>query len=476
MEPKGDLRGFLNPKSVAVIGATERPGSWGSFIMEGLLSRNYAGKIYPINNHADSIYGIPAYRDVREVKESIDLAILTIPKQSVEKAIVACGQKGIKAVGIVTAGFGEAVESGRDEEKALAELARACGTRLLGPNMSGTFNLHAEFNGSASPANHLRCTPLAAVCQGGFAFYDLLASGFSRGMGVGKFVHTGNESDLTATDFLEYFGSDPDVQAIVMYLETIRDGKRFFHVAGDVGRRKPIVAYKAGGTPGAARAAQSHTGALSGTKEIYEGLFRQTGIIMAPTMEILLPLAHALIERPPMRGRRVSIVTMGGSWGVALSGVLEEAGLIVPELSGKVQKRLRSLGMPPRASTRNPVDIGASGLFFQVDILLALGREILSSGEADALILHGVGRPGMLGKDGPPQARAFHEINKQVIQGFVQLEKEKGIPVLIGSAYTPWESQVVHDLNTKGIRVHNRLDDTAQLILSMYQYGRRRRR
>ena len=470
MAVKSDLLVFLNPKSVAVIGATERPGSWGSFIMQGLLSRRYPGKIYPINQHAAQIYGIPAFRDVVEVDQPIDLAILTIPEHSVEKAVAACGQKHVKGLTIITAGFGETSQSGKDREKALARLARSFGIRLLGPNVSGTFNLDAGFNASSIPTEHLLSKPLAAICQGGYAFSDLLASGFSRGMGVGKFIHTGNECDLTVTDFLEHFGQDPDVKAIVMYIEAIRDGRRFSQVARDVSKTKPVVVYKAGRALGAARAAHSHTGALAGTKEIYQGLFCQAGIIISPSMEILLPLAHALIERPPVRGRRVAIVTMGGSWGVALSDSLEEQGLIVPELSSNLQHSLRSLGMPSRASTRNPVDIGASGLFFEADILIALGRVILSSGEVDALILHGMGRAGMLGKDAPTRLKLFLDIDKRVIQGFNDLERETGLPVLIGSIFTPWESQVVYDLNERGIRIYNRLDETAKLLSLMYEY------
>jgi acetyl-CoA synthetase (ADP-forming) len=473
METESGLDVFLNPKSVAVIGATDRPGSWGSFIMQGLLSRNFPGKIYPVNSRANQVYGIAAYKKLNEIEEPIDLAILTIPEQSVEKAIADCGQRQVRGVTIITAGFGEALESGKDREKTLARLAHCYGMRLLGPNVSGTFNLDAEFNGSASPAEHLLRTKLAAICQGGYAFYDLLASGFSMGMGVGKFIHTGNECDLTSTDFLELLGRDPDVRAILMYLEVIRDGRRFIEIARRVTKEKPIVVYKAGRTPGASRAAQSHTGALSGSKEVYEGALHQAGVTIAPTMELLLPLGHALVERPPMKGRKVAIVTMGGSWGVALTDSLEEEGLCVPELSVKLQKSLRSLGMPPRASTKNPVDIGASGLFFEADTLVAIGREILSSGEVDALIVHGMGRPGMLGKDASPRLKLFLDINTQVTRRFNRLEKTMGLPVFIGSHYTPWQSQAVHDLNEEGIRIYNRLHEIAQLLSSMHDYWRR---
>jgi acyl-CoA synthetase (NDP forming) len=181
-----------------------------------------------------------------------------------------------------------------------------------------------------------------------------------------------------------------------------------------------------------------------------------------------------MVERPPMRGNRAAILTMGGSWGVALTDALEAEGLRVPELSAGLQSRLRELGMPIRASVKNPVDIGASGLFFDKQLLITLGREILESGEADAMILHGMGRPGMLDENAPDRLRIFLVINKEIVRGYVELEKEFGIPVLIGSVYSSNESQVTHDLNEEGIRVYDRLDEIAQILSRMYRYSSRK--
>lgn len=473
MPANEQLNVFLSPKSVAVIGATERPGSWGSFIMEGLLSRPYPGRIYPVNRQGGRVFGLPAFKEVNEIPESVDLAIFTIPEQSVEQTVRECGQKGVKGITIITAGFSEAMETGRQREADLVHLARSYGIRLLGPNVSGTFNLHAEFNGSAAPERHLIKNGLAAICQGGYAFYDLLAHGYSRNMGAGLFVHTGNEADLTTTDFLEHLGTDPKVQGIVMYIEAIKDGRRFVEAAGEISKTKPIVVYKAGKTPDAARAAQSHTGALAGSHRIYQGALAQTNVVSSPTMELLIPLGQALVERPPMRGNRVAILTMGGSWGVALTDALETEGLHVPELSPKLKSKLRELGMPVRASVKNPVDIGASGLFFSKDILTALGQEILSSGEVDALIVHGMGRPGMLSENAPERLRIFLEINKEIVRAYADMEKAFGLPVLIGSIYAPWESQVIHDLNEEGLRIYDRLDETAQILSRLYRYWQR---
>jgi acyl-CoA synthetase (NDP forming) len=466
---------FLNPSSVAVIGATERPGSWGSFIMGGLLSRNYSGNIYPVNHQADGVFGIPAVKDVREIQAPVDLAVLAIPEQYVEKEIEACGQKQIKGITMITAGFAETSEKGKRRQKRFADLAHSFGMRILGPNVSGTFNLHADFNASGTPAGNLLTTPLAGACQGGYAFYDILSSGWERGIGLGKFIHTGNECDITVTDFLEYFGQDPEVKAVVMYIEALRDGRRFIEIAAKVTQIKPVVVYKAGRTPDSARAATSHTGALAGKREIYDGLFRQNGIITAPSMELLLPLGHALIERPPMRGNRTAVITIGGSWGVALTDSLVEAGLTVPEFSAALQNNLRSLGMPVRASIKNPLDFGASGQFLSTDLLMGLGREILISNEVDALILHGVGRPGMHTKETPEEWKIFLEIEKQQIRRFTALEDEFGLPVLIGSHYNPWESQVVNDLNKEGIRIYNRLYEISQLLYAMHKYGNYKR-
>jgi acetyltransferase len=459
---------FLNPDTVAVIGATERPGSWGSFIMESLRIGKFAGLIVPGNRRGGTIFGHRAYKDLREFEGTVDLAVLTIPEVSVEEAIEMCAERGVRGFVIVTAGYAETSPAGEEKQEAIMKLARSNGIRLLGPNASGTFNLHARFMAAAPHSHDMRSSPLAATCQGGYAIYDLLASAASRGMGVGRFVHTSNEADLTVTDFLEYFGQDPDVKGVVMYLETICNVEDFLRVARQVTRVKPVVVYKGGRTPGSARAAQSHTGALSGSPAIFEGLFRQAGISVSPTMELLVPLGHALIERPPMKGRRVGIVTMGGSWGVSLTDALEETGLLVNELSPRAQARLRELGLPERASTRNPVDFGASGLYADADANISVGRAVLDTGEVDALILVGLGRPGMLDENSPPQLNMLFELEKKIVRGYAAMEQEFGLPVLIAGRYSPWESQVVWDLNKEGYRIQDRLDETAQLLDRMH--------
>ncbi len=474
---RADLDVFLNPFSVAVIGATERQGSWGSFIVEALQSQPYAGRVHVVNHRAERIHGIPAHKDVREIEGDVALAIIVTPEESVEEVVKACGEKRVQGLVIITAGFGEVSRQGSDRGKELAALARSYDMRVVGPNVSGVFNLHTHFNASGNPIHHMLPSALAAVSQGGYAFGDILASGYYRGMGVGQFVHTGNECDLTVTDFVEYFGRQPDVKGILMYVETLRDGRRFVEIAREVGQLKPIVVYKGGKTNNSARAAMSHTGAMSGAGELYDGIWKQLGIVNSPSLEMLLPIGHALIERPPMVGPRVAIVTMGGSWGVALTDSLEQQGLLVPEFGSALKARLRGLGLPTRASTRNPVDIGASGLFRDVDLMTAIGKEIVLSGEADALILHGLGRAGRTREgDHLDRGASLVDIQERIIQEYTALEKGGNVPVFIGTHFSPWESEAIYELNQTGIRTYDRVGELARLISCVHTYWHGRRR
>src|SRR5262249_9428626 len=192
------------------------------------------------------------------------------------------------------------------------------------------------------------------------AITDLAAREVSARRGFGKFLHTGNEADISVVDFLEYCEDDPETQALCLYIEGLRHGRRFLEVARRLAPRKPIVVFKAGVSADGSRAAASHTGALTGSPGMYRDLFRQAGLVQAPAFELCLNIAHALLERPRLRQPTLGIATMGGSWGVMLTDALGHYGLRVPELPLALQAEMRRLGMPERASVRNPVDFGAA--------------------------------------------------------------------------------------------------------------------
>ncbi len=459
---------FVNHGCVAVIGASDRMGSWGSIIMQGLQRWKFPGRLYPVNHSASTVWGIKAYPNIRAVPEKVDLAILAVPAESILEIIRGCAEKGVQGITIISAGFGEAVQGGREQELELARLAHQNGMRLLGPNVSGTFNLHEGFNASASPPDFLVPSPITAICQGSYAIYDLLVGSYWRNMGIGQFIHTGNECDLEVTDFLEYYGDDPRTEVIVMYLETLRDVNRFREVAAKVALKKPLIVQKVGKTPGGSRAARSHTGAMAGDYTFYQALFQQLNIIPSPAMERLIPLGHAFLKLPPLQGNRVAIITMGGSWGVALTDQLEERGLHVPELSPSLQEKLRGMGMPIRASTRNPVDIGAAvSSTFPFDTVPGMVQEVVGSNEVDALILHGFGRLALAREPSPGTEATLH-MEKNVMRECASLQERTEKPILIGSAILPSQSQAVHGLTQEGIIIFHQLDEIADVLSLKY--------
>ncbi|MBW2102119.1 MAG: CoA-binding protein [Deltaproteobacteria bacterium] len=461
---KVQIEAFLKPSSVAVVGASDRIGSWGSILMNGLKYWDFPGALYPVNQKAETVGGLRAYPDLEAIPGPVDLALLAVPAEVIRETVLACARKKIRAVAVIAAGFGEAVEGGREQELELAAIARANGMRILGPNVSGAFNLHARFNASAAPPNRLHPTAVSAVCQGSYAIYDLVISGYWRKMGIGQFVQTGNECDLDVNDFLEYFGEDPRTGAVVMYLETLRNVKRFREVAGRVARQKPVIVQKVGRTPGGARAARSHTGALAGDHSFYEGLFRQLRIVQSPSMERLIPLGNAFLKLPAVKGDRVAIITMGGSWGVALTDLLEERGLRVPELGTSVQGALRELGLPARASTRNPIDIGAAAsVAFSPGAVEGMARAVLSSGEVDALVLHGFGRLAFIAQD-PESTQIIVEMEKEVMRSCARLQEKYGLPVLIASAVLPSHGPAVREVLEEGVTVYHQLEEIADIL------------
>ena len=464
------IEAFINPRSVAIIGASETMAAWGNIIMENLMQGDYPGRIFPVNNRAGTVKGLKTYPDILSVSEEVDLAVLAVPAEYIPDTIRDCADKGVKGAAIVAAGFGEALPGGRGQELELARLARSKGMRILGPNISGTFNLHQKFNASAAMPDYLLPSPVTAICQGSYAIYDLLVDSFHRGMGVGQFVHTGNESDLQVADFINYFGRDPQTRVILMYLETLRGVNRFREAAARVSPDKPIIIQKVGTTPGGSRAARSHTGALAGDASLYQALFKQLNLVECPGMERLIPLGHGFLSLPPLKGNRIAIITMGGSWGVALTDQLEQRGLVVPELSPALQERFREMGLPLRASTRNPVDIGAAAsMALSTDVASNMAEAILNSDEVDGLILHGFGRLA-LSKDQSEGTGLIREVEKHVMRKFAKLSGHRNKPVLVASAIHPCQSQAVQELIEEGLTVFHQLDEIADILALKYRY------
>lgn len=470
--PAIDFEALLRPKSIAVIGATERPDTWGHWITRELVGGQFRGSVYPINSRAREILGLPAYPRVASVPGPVELAIIAIPAEHVFEAIRDCATKSVKVALIITAGFSEARASdGRTREEEMASYARAHGLRLVGPNISGIINLHYGLKAHPAELQYLRKTPVTFICQGGYAITDIAAREAKARRGFGKYLHTGNEADVTVVDCLEYCENDPETQAVCMYIEGLRDARRFLKIARRMAPKKPIVVFKAGVTPEGTRAAVSHTGALAGSAGLYRDLFRQAGVIQAPSFELTLNIAHALLEMPPLRQPTIGITTMGGSWGVMLTDAIARCGLGVPELPVDIQEDIRRLGMPERASVRNPVDFGAAAGSIPLETRLEIVRILLTCDTIGGVVLHGYGQPGFLTEDSHAFARLRYREDKAMIRGVQELHQTYQKPVVWVTAMTPMESQLVQDMVAEGIRFQHRLEDASAVLAALRDYA-----
>ena len=408
------LEHLFSPKSVAVIGASNSPGKWGYNIFNRTVRTSSDIEVYPINPNAEDVLGVKAYRSVTEVPGPLDLAVVVIPPGAVAAAMEDCVRKGVKAAVIITAGFKETGQEGAELEEQVVEIARQGGIRFAGPNCNGHFNTAADFfttGGSGKKG------PLALVSQSGNFGGHILQRGAARGIGFSKYVSSGNEADLHLEDYIEYFAEDEQTRVIGAYIEGLRDGRRFLELAKKITKKKPIIVMKVGRTAEGRQAAQSHTGALAGSDEIYDAAFRQSGVIRVDEVDDLFDVALALLHQPLPGGRRVGILTIGGGFGVVATDACRKLGLEIPPLTEETVRTL-SKYLPSRWSHANPVDMAGDTM----GSYPSLGT-LLKADNIDAVL--GVGCVGLpsrgLGRAGDVASDRAREYNRQMVEGELNL-------------------------------------------------------
>ncbi len=351
------LKPFFDPGSVAVIGASSNPTKLGYAVLKNLVDGGYAqvGKVYPINPGAEEILGYPAYPSVLEVPGPIDQAVIVIPYPQVPDVLRTCGQKGIPAAIIISAGFREAGEEGLERELELIEIAREYKIRLIGPNCLGVIDtftpLNASFAAGTPPSG-----PMAFMSQSGALGTAVLDIALSGRLGLSKFASLGNKADVNEIDLLKAWVQDDNTRAILIYNEGIPNGAEFIDVARKVARVKPVVAIKSGVTQAGSRAVSSHTGSLAGSEQAYQAAFQQAGVIRADAMQDLFDMALALAYQPPLAGDRIAIITNAGGPGILATDALERAELSLARFELETQHALEQY-LPDAASAANPVDV-----------------------------------------------------------------------------------------------------------------------
>jgi len=372
------LETFLQPRSVAVIGASREPSKVGHRVFRNMVESGFQGELYPVNPRAEEILGRRCYESLARIPGDVDLAVIVVPAKFVPDVARECGRKGVKGLVVISTGFSETGAEGLRLERELVRVCRDYGMRMLGPNCMGIINTVAKVNASFGSANPLSGN-IALISQSGALGSAILNWALQENIGLSSFISVGNEADLTSTDFIDALGDAESVKAVGLYVEGVKDGERFVEVCRRVVRRKPIVALKSGTTEVGVRAVLSHTGSLAGSDAAFTAACRKAGIIRAGTLQGLFDLVRGFGTQPPFRGKGVLILTNGGGPGILAADACEREGLELPPLEYEIQEKLRS-SVPPHASVHNPVDIlGDAGAGrYRVGLEIGLSSEKVS--------------------------------------------------------------------------------------------------
>jgi acyl-CoA synthetase (NDP forming) len=346
---------LFNPGSVALIGASNNLAKWGFHVLSLLISKG-GRHIYPINRNEAEVQGLKAYPSVGKVPGPVDLAVITVPFVEVPAAMKDCARKGVKVAVVIPGGFAETGSEGARIQREVVEIARQGGIRFVGPNGMGHFDTSADFF-TVPYLPPVRKGPLALIAQSGNTSQSIVYLACEMGLGFSKYVSSGNEADLHFEDYMEYLAQDEETKIILGYIEGLKEGRRFFELAREITRKKPIVIMKAGRTEAGARAARSHTAALAGSDVVCEAAFKQSGVIRVEEAGELIDVALVLLGQPLPRGRRVGVLSSGGGAAVIAADALMRQHLELPQLSPDTIEKLNSL-LPPRWSHVNPVETG----------------------------------------------------------------------------------------------------------------------
>ncbi|MFQ6617642.1 MAG: acetate--CoA ligase alpha subunit [Fidelibacterota bacterium] len=447
------LDAIFRPKSIAVIGASTRKKTIGREILRNLIQYEFNGKVFPVNPKADVIYSIKCYKNIREIEDPVDCAIIVVPKQFVLDVVDDCGDKGVKGLIVITAGFRETGEEGAKLEAALMERVRKYKMRMVGPNSMGVANtdFHIKMNATFSSVQPIPGN-IGFISQSGALGEAILNHAYNLGIGISKFVSVGNKPDISGNDLLEYWKDDENVKIILMYLESFGDPVIFTKIAREISRKKPIIAVKAGRTSAGARATISHTGALAGVDVATDALFEQCGVIRVSSIEDMFDVSKAFLHQSIPKGNRIAIVTNAGGPGIMATDACVSLGCEVVELPDSTKRRLREV-LPPEASVGNPVDMIATAKARQYRDTLEI---MIEEDSVDAILVIFI--PPII-VEAESVARTIAEVSKKsqkpVLTCFMgKEEKEAGVRILRDS----------------GLPVYLFPESAAKAFSAMYRY------
>lgn len=470
---------LLNPKSIAVVGANNNPMKMGTIMALNILKQGYQGKFFPVHPKEETVLRLKAYASPEDLPEAPDVVMLIIPSREVVSVLESFGKIGTKRAIVITAGFKETGEAGRDMEKKIDDIAGRYGMRFVGPNCMGVINSQIALNTTVLP---MAKEPgnLGFASQSGTYVSQALPYLRKRGYRFSKAISLGNQANINIVDALEYLGEDEQTKAIILYIEGIRDGQRFLEVARRITPYKPVLAQYVGGSASGARASLSHTGAMTGPDFLYDGIFKQAGIIRVYSIEDLYSHGWTLATQPPMRGNRVGVITNSGGPSTSISYTCDAVGLQVPRFSEGLQKEIRK-HIEPHASAANPVDMTFD--LSMENLTVNLPEMMMKSGEVDAVVLHGVMMNGYMREIYPHfkelagniSLEEFLKYGQPVVPGAFELPHKHKMPMLI-STFFDWEDNYTTGYRDTDTPIFYCPEDTARALGSLYHYKQIRER
>jgi acyl-CoA synthetase (NDP forming) len=404
--------GFFYPKSVSFVGASATLGKWGYTLLTNTIGGGYEGDIYLVNPKGGTILGRRVYRSVTEIPGPVDVAVVTIPAAHVRGLIPQFKEKGITRMLLIASGFSETGQEGAELERVLMTEAREAGIHIIGPNTMGIINPHIRFYCTGS---HVRPEPgtTSMVAQSGNMGNQLLAFAEMQGIGIRSFCGSGNEAMITIEDYLDAFEVDELTETVMLYIESVKNGRRFYESASRVGQKKPIVLLKGGQTSAGIKAAASHTGAMASNNRVFNAVCRQAGIVKVKKPLDLLDLSAAFSSIPLPTGRRVGIMTLGGGWGVVAADLCEAYGLEVPSLDPEIIESIDCI-LPAYWSRENPIDLVGEG---DPNIPMTVMEALMKWDGCDAVINLGImGRRHMVSRMADSVCKADPECSPEFVQ------------------------------------------------------------
>ncbi|MFX0094595.1 MAG: acetate--CoA ligase family protein [Candidatus Hodarchaeota archaeon] len=481
-----NLDKFFYPKGVAVVGATPNIAKWGFSVIHNIVINNYKEELYPVNINPEitEIFNYKVYRSILDIPRDkpLDLVIIIIPAKFVLQIFEQCVQRNVKQVVVITAGFREHGGEGIERENALKAYAQEHGIRFVGPNGMGICAMQVNLVAVMFPSRELKKGGLSFISQSGNIGTIGISVASQRGIGINTYVSAGNMADLDICDYLEYFGGDKSSKIIGVYIEGVEDGRRLINLCKQISKKKPIIILKKGGGGEAARkAALSHTGAISGSDEMFKALLRSAGAILVDTLDEMFDLALAFqrwdVSQYKFQKKQVVILTLGGGWGVMAADACDRHGIQLVDLPENAIQRINKL-LPAYWSKGNPIDtVAVIDLKVIGKILKILLEEVQ---EAEAIFLLGVGGMGYIARMAKTSPYMDEEnfqlldlismLEENLFENILALSVESKKAILITSLLPPQVSPAISFLKKENYPVFTDPDRMVKCYVRITDY------